>query len=103
MHHVELASRAARDLRKLKDARARRDIVGCLRNELNADPHPKNMNIKALRGNAPWLRVRCGEHRVIFRSMAPGELKAAGTNAQSGYLVARIVDRADLERAVKSL
>ena len=103
MDHVELAPRAARDLRKVKDARARRDVTRCLQDELTADPHPENMDVKALRGKPPWLRARCGEHRVLFRPLARVELKKLGANPSSGYLVARIIDRAELERAVASL
>ena len=103
MHRVELAPRAAKDLRTVRDERARRDVVRCLQDELTADPHPDNMDVKPLSGNAPWLRARCGEHRVIFRPLKRAELRALGAAEPTGYLVARIIDRADLERAVRSL
>lgn len=103
MHHVELAPRAVRDLRKIRDSRARRDVARCLQDELTAEPQPANMDIKTLRGNEPWLRARCGEHRVIFRALTREELKGLDAKPRSGYLVARIIDRAELERAVRSL
>lgn len=103
MHHIELASRAVRDLKKIKDHRAQRDVGRCLEEELTADPHPANTDIKPLKGNEPWLRARCGEHRVIFRAMSRRELRAVGADAKTGYLVARIIDRAELDRAVRAL
>jgi mRNA-degrading endonuclease RelE of RelBE toxin-antitoxin system len=103
VHHVELAPRAVRDLKKINDARARRDVTRCLEEELTADPHPANMDVKPLRGNEPWLRARCGQHRVLFRSLTSTELKHLGVKRGSGYLVARIIDRSELERAVRSL
>ena len=103
MHHVELAPRAVRDLRKLKDARARRDVARCLQDELSADPRPANLDIKVLGGNEPWLRARCGEFRVLFRALTRDELKGIGAKQPTGHLVARIIDRAELDRAVRSL
>lgn len=103
MHHVELSVRAVKDLRKIRDARARRDVAKCLQDELTTEPHPANMDVKALAGHAPWLRARCGEHRIIFRALTRAELPKVGAEVASGYLVARIIDRADLERAVRAL
>lgn len=103
MHHVELASGAVRDLKKIKDHRARRDVARCLQEELTAEPQPANMDVRPLKGNEPWLRARCGEHRVIFRGMTRDELRRVGAKVKTGYLVARVVDRAELERAVRTL
>jgi mRNA-degrading endonuclease RelE of RelBE toxin-antitoxin system len=103
VHHAELAPRAVRDLRKIKDVRAARDVARCLQEELTADPHPANIDVKPLRGNEPWLRLRCGEHRVIFRSLNHDELKSINAKQRTGYLVARIIDCAELDRAVRSL
>lgn len=61
------------------------------------------MDVKPLKGNEPWLRARCGEHRVIFRAMGRDELRGVGAKAKTGYLVSRVVDRAELERAVRAL
>ena len=100
MRDVQLATKAARDLRKIKDDRARRDVGKFLKDELTAEPHPDNMDIVPLSGKAPWLRGRCGEHRVIFRKLTKDELS---DDFDSGYLVARIIDRRELESAVKRL
>lgn len=60
-----------------------------------------NLDVKALRGASPWLRLRTGDWRVIYRPMTSDEAAAAG--AESGFLVARIVNRRDLERVVRLL
>ena len=100
MRDVQLGSKAARDLRRIKDDRAKRDVGKFLKDELTADPHPDNVDIVPLSGNKPWLRGRCGEHRVIFRPPTRDEV---GEGFTTGYLVARIVDRKQLETAIKRL
>lgn len=101
-NHVELSRRAQRDLRALP-GRDRGRIVRALREDLVDDPPPQNLDIVALQGRAPWLRVRVGNWRVLFRPLSSDELADAVGTAERGFLVARIVDRRDLERAVATL
>ena len=56
----------------------------------------ENLDVVALEGCRPWLRLRAGNHRIIFRTVqrADGNLS---------FLIARIVDRKDLIRAVRQL
>ena len=91
---IELATRAVRDLRRL-DAPERRRITASL-DELAAGA--PNLDVKALAGHTPWLRMRVGDWRVLYRPLSDEE---AATGA--GWLVARIVNRRDLERAARGL
>src|SRR5687767_3977970 len=100
--HVELSRRAQRDLRALPD-RDRSRIVRALREGLAADPLPRNLDLAALRGRAPWLRLRPGDWRVLLRPLSAAELAAPGGTTARGFLVARIANRRDLERAVATL
>ncbi len=100
--HVELSRRAQRDLRALSD-RDRSRIVRALREGLAADPLPRNLDIVALQGQAPWLRLRSGDWRVLLRPLSVAELADVGGTTARGFLVARIVNRRDLERAVATL
>ena len=52
-----------------------------------------NLDIKALTGRPPWLRMRVGDWRVIYRPADPGP----------GWYVARVVNRRDLDATVKQL
>lgn len=90
MPPVELSRRAQRDLRGL-DPQVRPRVIAALREDLAADPPPPNLDVKTLQGRAPWRRLRVGEHRVLFRPEG------------DGLLVARVVDRRDLDRAVRGL
>jgi hypothetical protein len=45
--------------------------------------------------NAPWRRLRVGEHRVLYRELAD--------EADACYLVARVIDRRDLHRTIDKL
>ncbi|HYM55015.1 MAG TPA: hypothetical protein VES97_06610, partial [Solirubrobacteraceae bacterium] len=47
-----------------------------------------NLDIKQVAGHAPWRRLRVGEHRVLYRESTD--------EADSRYLVARVIDRRDL-------
>jgi mRNA-degrading endonuclease RelE of RelBE toxin-antitoxin system len=60
---------------------------------LGTDPRGSGLDLKALVGRRPWLRLRVGEHRVLLRISDDGQV----------LLVARVVDRRDLELAVASL
>ena len=91
---IEIARRAERDLSKLKrqDVQRVRDklaefVVGA-----------ENVDVKALQGRSPWLRLRVGELRVLLRPLTPDESGGA-----PGWLVARVIARRELERATASL
>ena len=85
---IELSNRAARDLKRIGPGVSRARIVEGLRALAAGD---SNLDVKALEGRAPWLRLRVGDFRVLYRPI------------EGGYLVARIVNRRDLDRAVDSL
>lgn len=101
-NHVELSTRAARELRGLQEA-VRNQVIIDMRANLAAKPPPDNADIKALQGAAPWLRMRSGDFRVLYRPMTSKELKAAGVDGRRGFLVARVVNRRDLTKAIRSL
>lgn len=107
MRHVELTSRAQKDLRKMGPGRQRTRILEVLGRDLAADPYPANLNAKALRGAEPWQRLRVDEWRTLYRQGTEEEVAALNAlreiNADKAVFVARIVNRRDLEAAVKTL
>ncbi len=102
MYRVELSKRALRDLRRI-DHKSRRRLLDLVENDLAAEPQPANLDIKALTGRAPWLRLRRGEYRVLYRPLSDRELHALGAQEEAGFLVERVIDRGDLERAASTL
>jgi hypothetical protein len=64
---------------------------------------PANLDIKALAGRTPWLRLRRGEYRVLYRPLTNSELETLGASEQAGFLVERVIERGDLERAASAL
>lgn len=98
MAHVELSRRAARDVTAL-DASTRKRVRKALEN-LGADA---DLDVVALTGRSPWRRLRVGDHRVLFRPLSRDELDRLGVTDAAGYLVARIINRRDLHRAVAAL
>jgi mRNA interferase RelE/StbE len=88
---VQLSRRAVKDLDALPDKTARR-VLDALET-LAADPNGAGLDVKPLVGRRPWRRLRVGNHRVLFRVGANGQV----------VLVARVVDRKELEQAVLSL
>lgn len=61
---------------------------------LGAEPH--GLDLKALVGRRPWLRLRAGDYRIL---LGP----TAATKGERSILVARVVNRRQLEKAVRSL
>lgn len=102
MYRVELSKRALRDLRRM-DGKTRKRLIAFLDEDLTAEPHPPNLDVKHLTGRAPWLRIRRGEHRIVYRPLTHGELRTLDASEEAGYLVERIIDRRDLERAASTL
>jgi mRNA-degrading endonuclease RelE of RelBE toxin-antitoxin system len=91
LSNVQLAPREIRDLKNL-DRRTRKRMQQALQ-ALGAEA--ANLDVKAVAGHSPWRRLRVGEHRGLYRELA-GE-------ADARYLVARIIDRRDLHRAIDRL
>ena len=96
---IGLSSRAEKDWSKLDD-RTRRSVMTAL-NALASDPPAPNIDQRPLVGHAPWRRIRVGGLRVIFRPLSRVELDSF--EEDRGYLVERVIQRRDLERATKGL
>jgi mRNA-degrading endonuclease RelE of RelBE toxin-antitoxin system len=96
MHGVVLSRRADRDLRRIGPGTDLTRIREAL--EVLA-AGATNLDIKALAGAAPWHRLRVGDYRVLYRAVDAGEVG----DSRARWLVARVVHRRDLERAVSTL
>lgn len=108
MKHIEVTARAEKDLRQL-DRPTRGRIVEALRVDLAPTPPPDNTDVKPLRGAEPWMRLRIGTYRILFRALTAKELAPLvavlpkADRPSDGYLIERIVHRRDLDRAVGTL
>jgi mRNA-degrading endonuclease RelE of RelBE toxin-antitoxin system len=105
VNHVELSGRAQRDLRRME--RPERERIAKALDGLAAVPPPDNLDIEPLKGKKPWMRMREGDWRIIYRPMSAAELEhmaeLGDLEGYEGFLVARVVNRKDLEKAVKAL
>ena len=88
-HRVIVSSKARRDLRRIGAGSEARWILDKLV-ELGRDE--QNLDVKALQGARPWLRLRVGDYRVLY-ALAPGDV----------YEIERIVHRRDLDSAAAGL
>jgi len=88
---VELSRPAERDLRSLSPPDRRR-IGRAITETLTCDPLPEDADDRAIVGSAPWRRLRVGELRILYRPQLAGR-----------RLVARVIQRGDLDRAVRTL
>jgi mRNA-degrading endonuclease RelE of RelBE toxin-antitoxin system len=96
MHRVALSRRAERDLRRI----GRGETATRIREALQAlTAGEATLDVKALSGAPPWHRLRVGDYRVLYRPVAADENAAP----EVAWLVARIVHRRDLERAIQTL
>ncbi len=91
MAEVRLARRAEKELDGLSKRVAVRVLDALER--LGADPGSPELDVKVLAGRRPWRRLRVGDHRVVFKLSDRGRV----------VLVARVIDRRELERVVRTL
>ena len=84
---LRIARLSAKQLERLPKARF--DQITARLQELDANQ--PNLDIKPLRGHAPWQRLRVGEYRIVFR------------RDRDGILVAAVVPRQALDAAVAKL
>lgn len=98
--NVHFSKRGAHDLERLSKPqrlRVRKVLAG-----LSQAPPPADLDVRPLVSREPWLRLRIGSLRVIFRRLTIEESRARGI-AGHGYLVERVVDRRYLDEAVRPL
>jgi len=96
MRGIVFSRRAERDLRRIGAG----DVSTRIREALeDLASGGSDLDIKPLAGVAPWHRLRVGDYRILYRPVAADE--AADSKAR--WLVARVVHRRDLERAVSTL
>ena len=91
LNNITLAPRATRDLKRLD--RATRKRLQQAFEALAADA--SNLDIKPVAGHAPWKRLCVGEYRVLYRELTD--------EVAPRYLIARVIDRRDLHRAIDRL
>ena len=97
---VQFSRRARKDIERLSSptrARVRAALGG-----LVEVPPRSNLDIRPLIGRTPWLRLRIGNVRVILRPLARSEASRLGVEPP-GYLVERVIDRRDLDDALRPL
>lgn len=91
LSNIKLAPRAIRDLKRL-ERKTRRQVQQAFE-ALGTDA--ANLDVKPVAGHTPWRRLRVGEHRVLYREVTD--------EPDARYLVARVIDRRDLHRAIDRL
>ena len=87
---IRFSRRAVKDLDRLSSPDAKRVLAALGR---LVTPRPRDLDVVPIVGRRPWLRLRVGDFRVLFRP----------EDAPSTFLVVRVIDRRDLERAVARL
>jgi mRNA-degrading endonuclease RelE of RelBE toxin-antitoxin system len=87
--------RLARGTEKDLDGLPKRAAVRVLNalEKFGEDPAAEGLDVKALVGRRPWRRMRVGDYRILFRPSQRGRV----------LLVARVIERRELERALASL
>lgn len=91
------APRARRDLRGM-DGQHQRRVLEALGKLAGG---AQNADVKTLVGKPPHLRLRVGQVRVLFRELTREETRGAA--GEPRWLVVRVVQRGELERATAGL
>jgi mRNA-degrading endonuclease RelE of RelBE toxin-antitoxin system len=97
---VQFSRRARKDIERLSSST--RSRVRAALGGLVEIPPRSNVDIRPLTGRSPWPRLRIGDVRVILRQLTRSETNLLGVEPP-GYLVGRVVDRRDLDDAVRPL
>lgn len=85
---VLFSREALKDRRRIPEERVN-EIVSRL--EMLATGRGRNLDIKPLKGLKPWLRLRVGDYRVVYRE------------SDDKILVARVVSRQELDSALDKI
>lgn len=95
MRRIALSRRAEKDLRRIGPG----EELNRIRQALDAlAGEQAGLDVKPLRGQSPpWLRLRVRDYRILYRRIDAGE------PSDATHLVARVVHRSELERAVSTL
>jgi mRNA-degrading endonuclease RelE of RelBE toxin-antitoxin system len=88
MSTIEISNRAKRDLRRMGPGPHRDQVTKGLQALTEG---AANLDIKPIDGHPPWLRLRLGDYRVLYRI------------TENGWWVERVVNRRDLKEAVATL
>lgn len=96
MPGVVLSRQAERDLRRIDRGEALPRIRVAL-TDLAAEE--RDLDVRPLAGAGPWLLLRVGDYRVLYRPIGADE----PVDPDVHWLVATIVHRLDLQRAVSTL
>jgi mRNA-degrading endonuclease RelE of RelBE toxin-antitoxin system len=83
MNHIELSKRALKDVRRIDHANRRR-LLNLLEQDLAAEPQPPNLDVKPLVGRTPWLRLRRGDYRILYRPLTDAELRTLRAGESAG-------------------
>jgi mRNA-degrading endonuclease RelE of RelBE toxin-antitoxin system len=106
MHYLEISARFLDDLRRLP-ARVQERVSTVLNDVLPLEPQPPNLDIKAMKGHRPWLRLRVGDWRIVFRPLTQRELgeirRREGSFFARGYYVETVVNRREFGRISRKL
>ena len=106
VNHVVTSTHFEGDLWRLP-TRDRRRVLTVLRDVLPLEPLPANVDVKALKGSSPWLRLRVGDWRIVFRPLTRRELVAISRRRErvttGGYYVETVVNRRELRRTARRL
>lgn len=99
-HFVLLSIRAEKDLRDINPA-ARSRVEDAVKTLADDGDYP--LDSAGLTDRRPWRRIRVGDWRILYRPVASEELGEYPNVDTDGYLVARVVNRRDLRKALRAL
>ena len=97
---VQFSWRARKDIERLSSS-TRSRVQAALGGLVELPPR-SNLDIRPLTGRSPWLRLRIGNVRVILRPLTQSEAGLLRVESP-GYLVERVIDRRDVDDALRPL
>lgn len=105
--HIRMSRRASRDIESINPGPDRHRLVRGTIEKLTTFVTDGAGDVTAIAGARPWLRLRVGDYRVLFRRLTENEVEMLNDTrdqrTDAGVLVERVIHRSDLSRALKDM
>lgn len=105
--HIRMSTRASRDIEAINPGPQRRPLIRGTIEKLTTFVRHGAGDVTAITGARPWLRLRVGDYRILFRRLNEFEIEmlndTTDQQADAGVLVERVIHRSDLHKAVKAI
>jgi hypothetical protein len=105
--YIQMSVRASRDVTSMGRGPDQHRLIERMTEKITRYVNDGAGDVVAITGAHPWLRLRVGDYRVIFRLLTSQEIETmrnvSSERSDAGVIVERVVHRSELSRALRRL